>query len=101
MKTRIKIVLETPDGEKTDQLVADARDIRSYESQFSTSFLTTDLSMTQITQLAFVTMKRLGQFTGSWDVFNSQCVEVESADDAEAEPDRPTRKGRGGGPSSH
>lgn len=98
MKTKIKIVLETPDGEKTDTVTADARDIRNYEAEFQQSFLTTDLSMTQITQLAYVTMKRLGRFKGSYDVFDNQCTEAEGADDEE-DAGRPTQKAPGGGSS--
>lgn len=95
MRVRMKVVLETPDGEKTDTVVADARDIRNYESEFDRSFLSTELSMIQLTQLAYVTLKRGKAFTGSYDVFDSQCVEVEGADD-EVEPARPTRRSRSG-----
>lgn len=96
MRVTMKVILETPDGEKTDTVVADARDIRNYESEFDRSFLTSELSMTQLTQLAYVTLKRLGRFAGSYDVFDSQCTEVEGSDDVE-EPARPTRRGRSGG----
>lgn len=99
MRVKIKITLETPDGEKTDTVTADARDVRNYEAEFQVSFLTTDLSMIQITQLAYVTMKRLGMFTGSYDVFDSQAVEVEGTDEEPVEQARPTPKGRGGGSS--
>lgn len=91
----MKVALETPDGEKTDTVVADARDIRNYESEFATSFVTTELSYTQMTQLAYVAMKRQGIFKGSYDVFDSQCTDVDSADDV-PEPVRPTRKGATG-----
>lgn len=96
MKVRMKVVLETPDGEKTDSVVADARDIRNYESEFDRSFLSTELSMIQLTQLAYVTLKRTKAFSGSYDVFDSQCVEVEGQDDEPDEPVRPTRRGRTG-----
>jgi hypothetical protein len=52
--------------------------------------------MVQLTQLAYCTMKRAKKFSGSYDIFDAQCVEVESADDEEAEPGNPTSKARGG-----
>jgi hypothetical protein len=98
MKITMKVVLETPDGETTEEVVADARDIRRYESEFDKSFVTSELSMIQMTQLAYVSLKRLKKFTGSYDVFDSQCVEVEAAD--EEEPVGPTPKAATGGRSS-
>jgi len=99
MRVKLKITLETPDGDKTDVIAADGRDIRNYEAEFKKSFLTTETSYVQYTQLAYVTMKRAGRFKGSYDVFDSQCVEVEEAPE-ESEPEaRPTRKAPGGGSS--
>lgn len=98
MRVKIKIILDTPDGEKSDTITADSRDVRNYEGEFQVSFLTTELSMVQITQLAYVTMKRLGKFSGSYDMFDSQAIDVEGADAEEEDiVPRPTRKGRGGG----
>jgi len=96
MRVLMKIVLETPDGEKTDEITADARDIRHYESEFDVSFLTSELSLIQLTQLAYVTMKRLKKFVGSWDVFDGQCVDIESVDAPEPAP-KATLKAAGGG----
>jgi hypothetical protein len=98
MRVKLKITLETPDGDKTDVISADGRDIRNYEAEFEKSFLTTETSYIQYTQLAFETMKRLGRFKGSYDVFDSQCVSVEEVPDEEPEA-RPTRKAHGGGSS--
>lgn len=96
MKIKIKIVLETPDGEKTDTVTADARDVRAYESEFQTSFITSELSMTQLTQLSYVSMKRAKTFVGSYDVFDSQCIEVESGSEETPESPKSTSKARGG-----
>lgn len=102
MKINMSVTLETPDGEKTDRVVADARDIRNYESEFGASWVTTDTSYTQTTQLAYVAMKRRGSFKGSWDVFDSQCTDIEGApDEVEvSEPANPTSTGRAAGRSS-
>lgn len=99
MKVTMQVVLETPDGDKTDAVTADARDIRNYEAQFGQSWVTTETSFTQMTQLAFVAMKRLGKFTGSYDVFDSVCVEVSDVPESDPEPERPTPKAHGGGRS--
>ena len=103
MRVKIKITLETPDGDKTDIVTADGLDVRNYETEFRKSFLTTETSYIQYTQLAYVTMKRLGRFKGSYDVFDSQCVEVEEVPEEEqkgVEKDpRPTRRTPGEGSS--
>lgn len=100
MKVQMKVVLDTPTGDLAQEVTADARDIRAYESEFGASFLTTELSMTQLTQLAYVTMKRTGRFTGTYQSFDSECVEVESVDE-EAERLDPTPPGPGEDPLSH
>lgn len=103
MRVQLKITLETPDGDKTDTITADGRDLRNYEAEFQQSFLTTETSYTQYTQLAYVTMKRASRFKGSYDVFDSQCVEVEEVPDEEekvaTKDPRPTRRTPGEGSS--
>ena len=96
MKIKMKVVLETPDGEKSDEVTADARSVRAYESEFGVSFITSELSMIQLTQLAYVAMKRAKTFAGSYDVFDEQCVEVEAADEDVAESPKSTAKVPGG-----
>jgi hypothetical protein len=94
MRIPIKVVLEEQDGqERTETIVADSRDVRAYEAEFDTSFLTTDLSVTQITQLAFCALRRQGRFRGSWDVFDSSAVDVEgvNAEEGEVDTERPTQ----------
>jgi hypothetical protein len=99
MRIPIKVVLEQDGNEQTETVIADSRDVRAYEAEFDRSFLTTDLSLTQISQLAFCALRRQGRFKGSWDVFDASAIDVEGADEDEGEVEtpRPTRKARAGG----
>jgi hypothetical protein len=81
MKVSMSVTLDKDGEESVTRISADARDVRKYEGEFKASFLTTELSMVQLTQLAYVTMLRLGAFTGSYDTFDAQCVEVEGVDE--------------------
>jgi hypothetical protein len=97
MRIPIKVVLEEEGKERTETVTADSRDVRTWESENSDSFLSSTLSVTQISQLAFYAMRRTGLFKGSWDVFDASAIDVEGVDDeevGEVEPASPTKKGR-------
>lgn len=82
MKVSMKVVLEDPEP-RVFRLTADARDVRRYEGHFRQSFLTSELSMTQLTQLAWATMARRGLFKGSYEGFDEVCTEVEGDEGTE------------------
>jgi hypothetical protein len=103
MKIKMQITLDKDGSEEKLDLVADDRDVRAYESEFSSNWLTTELSYTQLGQLAWLTARRQGKFKGSWDVFNAMAVEVTNAPDPDEEeagevtPTRPTKKAASAG----
>lgn len=96
MRIKMKVELEKSTGEIEEfEVTADARDVRTYESEYGVSWLTTDLSFNQLAQLAWITARRQKKYTGSWEGFNSEAVDVSSANvdkDGEVESDRPTEE---------
>lgn len=92
------VTLDVKGAETTEKVVADGRDFRAYEAEFETSFFgqTTYL---QLTQIAFVALRRQKRFRGTWDDFNAQCIELEEqpSDVGEVDPERPTQPDRGDG----
>lgn len=106
MQVRMKVELEKSTGETEKYtVVADARDIRAYEAEFKQSWISTELSFIQLAQLAWIASRRQRKFTGSYDVFDAEAVDVSAADaeetekEGEVEPAAPTRRGRTAKPS--
>ena len=75
---KISVICEMDDG-KTYIGAADARDIRRWESTYKTSFIGLEMSMTAITQLAYLALRRqhvVGDEYPTYEAFDDQCVTV-------------------------
>lgn len=96
-RMKLEVVLETPEGgEETQVVQIDGRDIRAYEAEFEESFLT-ETSLTQFTKIAWMTLRRRDRYSGTYQEFERQCVDVDRADDGAAESSGPTRSDLGDG----
>lgn len=85
MHIPLKIELERADGEiEKIEVTADARDVRGYETEYKVSWLSTELSFVQLSQLAWITARRQKKFTGSYDVWDAQAIDVTSGSGDEA-----------------
>lgn len=102
MALRQKIRLEVEDGDPIE-VVADGRDVRTYESWSRKSALREPMSVTMLTYLGYAAAKRQGMLDEKWETFSARCIDVKGlADDDEeeaADPTPPTRRSRGGGSS--
>jgi len=97
VKIKMHVELEKSDGKlETFDVVSDARDIRGYEAEFKESWIATELSFTQMSQLAWITARRARKFSGSYDVWDAEAVDVSSSeeDEGEVETADPTRRAR-------
>ena len=93
MKIKIKVTNEQEDGsEITYEVIADGRDVRKYEEHFETSWIATELSMTQVSQLAWVASRRQGLYEGDWASFDKINTDTTSSryEAGEVESENPT-----------
>jgi len=88
--------VEFDDG-RTETAEVDQRDVRAWEAEHGMSWLSSDLTVTAMAQLAHAGMRRAGQFTGSWAEFDAHAVWV---GEVESEPVDPTQPAATGGLSS-
>ena len=75
---KISVLCEMEDGQ-TFIGSADARDIRRWEATYKASFIGLDMSMTAITQLAFLALRRANVITTeypTYELFDAACVTV-------------------------
>lgn len=101
MAMRQKIRLTVEDGDPIE-VVADGRDVRTYEAWSRKSALREPMSVTMLTYMGYAAAKRQGMLDEKWDVFNARCIDVTglgSDDEDEPDPTTRTRKSRGGGSS--
>lgn len=94
MKIRLHVENEVPDQDQDQvfDVVSDSRDVRKYEEAFSTSWINTELSITQMAQLAWVTLRRQGLYEGDWPSFDKINIDVTSKvyEQGEVEAGNPT-----------
>lgn len=64
----------------------DSRDVRAWERWSNESWLSADVSVSQITYAAWHAAKRTGAFAHDWMVFDASCVAVDIEEDAETNP---------------
>jgi hypothetical protein len=79
---RYRFEVEFDDG-RTETAEVDQRDVRAWEAEQGRSWLSSDLTVTAMAQLAHAGMRRAGRFTGGWADFDAHAVwvgEVEAAE---------------------
>jgi hypothetical protein len=77
---KYEFTAEMENGEEFKATV-DARDVRAWEAMFKQSFIKQDMSMTGITQLAYLALRRtkqLDQRFATYEMFDAQCVSIDS-----------------------
>lgn len=86
-----KVVLELPDGtEQTADVKTRSCDIDDYEAEFDASWFASGLlTHTELKKVFYCAMRRTGEFTGSWEEFRRQVVDVTDLDMGAADA-RPT-----------
>lgn len=94
MKYEFKVEME--DGEVFID-TADARDVRRWEATFKASFIEKGVSITTMTQLAYLALRRhklIDSRYPTWEAFDDMCVALTSAKAADAEADGETIDGQ-------
>jgi hypothetical protein len=70
MKIKLTIGMDKGDDqEESFDVIADGRDVRKYEETFAISWLATDMSYIQMTQLAWIAARRHDRFEGDYASF--------------------------------
>lgn len=96
MKQTIHLSLE---GEADPVVVtAEARDLIEWEISHDASFFDTRLSFRTLAELAWLSMRRQGRTTESFDVFRLRCLELSGVEEPET---RPTPRGATAGSSAN
>ena len=90
------ITVEMEDG-SSHRVDVDGRDIRRWEIESSSSFLTNDFSYSTLTDLARLALKRTGKLVMSKTDFDAACINVKEED--RSEPEDPTSPDRTDEPS--
>lgn len=96
-RLNVEITLQDKGVERTERVIANGRDIRAYEAEFDESFLT-QTTYTQLAKIAWIALRRAGRFTGTYDEFDAQAVDLEEfSGDSEVDPVDPTQTDPGAG----
>jgi len=92
MKINIHVTNDLDGQDQEYDVVADGRDVRKYEEIFQISWLATDMSYIQITELAWVASRRHGLFDGDYAAFDKINTGVKSTnlESGEVEAGNPT-----------
>jgi len=95
MKINLTVTNDLDGQDQTYEVIADGRDVRKYEESFEISWLATDMSYIQMTQLAWVASRRHGLFEGDYAAFDKVNTGVKSKNLEAGEVDtaNPTQQG--------
>lgn len=99
MRYKVEAVVEVDGVEETVVAKVDGRDVREWEARHDKSFMSSELSYTALTELAYFSARRAGLYAGEFGQWMADCIGVkEVSDEQEVAADaRPTKRGRGGG----
>jgi len=97
---RQNYIVEMEDG-TVHEIESDARDIRKWEATYGKSFMTSELSFTEVAQVAYIAGRRTGVLNGTYptyDAFDAACVDargktVAGATQLVGDPTRPVPTG--------
>ena len=94
MKINMHVTNDLDGQDQEYDVMADGRDVRKYEEIFGISWLATDMSYIQMTELAWVASRRHGLFTGDYDAFDKINTGVKTAnlEAGEVEAGNPTQQ---------
>jgi len=92
MKISMHVTNDLDGQDQEYDVVADGRDVRKYEEIFEISWLATDMSYIQMTELAWVASRRHGLFEGDYAAFDkiNTGVKTVNLEQGEVEAGNPT-----------